>query len=178
MPDPVSPDLRAQLSAMFEEGVRKIAPGAPAPAIVLERPKQAAHGDFACAVAMQLAKSLKRAPREIATQLAAALPASPQVEKVEIAGAGFINLFLKRSFKQQAINRVLAAGAVYGRTVTGGKQAVQVEFVAPLSLRQRWNGAADQVPLCDRKTALRETGDSPDHDHGENLGRAIQRRDR
>jgi arginyl-tRNA synthetase len=130
MPDPVTPDLRAQLSALFEEGVRKIAPGAPAPTIVLDRPKQAGHGDFACAVALQLAKSLKRAPREIATQLAAALPASPYVEKVEVAGAGFINLFLKRSFKQQAVNRILAAGAGYGESQLGQHRKVQIEFVS------------------------------------------------
>jgi len=156
MPDPVSPDLRAQLSAMFEEGVRKIAPGAPAPAIVLERPKQAAHGDFACAVAMQLAKSLRRAPREIATQLAAALPASPQVEKVEIAGAGFINVFLKHSFKQQTVNRVLAAGAVYGRTVTGGKQAVQVEFVSANPTGPLHVGHGRQAALGDAIAAMLE----------------------
>jgi arginyl-tRNA synthetase len=156
MPDPVSPDLRAQLSAMFEEGVRRIAPAAPAPAIVLERPKQAAHGDFACAVAMQLAKSLKRAPREIATQLAAALPASPQVEKVEIAGAGFINVFLKRSFKQQAVNRVLAAGAVYGRTAAGGKPPVQVEFVSANPTGPLHVGHGRQAALGDAIAALLE----------------------
>ncbi len=130
MPDPVSPDLRAHLSGLIEEAIRKAAPGAPAPAIVLERPKQAGHGDYACAVALQLAKSLKRAPREIATQLTAALPASPHVERAEVAGAGFINLFLKRSFKQQAVNRVLAAGAGYGTSPFGRRKKVQVEFVS------------------------------------------------
>src|SRR5262245_17847793 len=156
MPDPVSPDLRARLSAMFEEGVRKIAPGAPAPAIVLERPKQAAHGDFACAVAMQLAKTLKRAPREIATQLVAALPASPLVEKVEIAGAGFINLFLKRSFKQQVVNRVLAAGAAYGKSAAGGKPKVQVEFVSANPTGPLHVGHGRQAALGDAIAAMLE----------------------
>ena len=78
---------------------------------MLERPKQAGHGDYACNVALQLAKQLKRPPREIADALVAALPASPHLEKAEVAGAGFINLFLKRSFKQQVVNRMLAAGA-------------------------------------------------------------------
>ena len=130
MPDPVSPDLRAHLSALFEEAIRKSAPGAQSQGIVLDKPKQAAHGDFACAVALQLAKLLKRAPREIATQLVAALPASPYLEKAEVAGAGFINLFLKRSFKQQAVNRALAAGAAYGTCALGQKKRVQVEFVS------------------------------------------------
>ena len=156
MPDPVSPDLRTQLSAMFEEGVRKIAPGAPVPAIVLERPKQAAHGDFACAVAMQLAKSLKRAPREIATQLVAALPASPQVEKVEIAGAGFINLFLKRAFKQQAVNRILAAKARYGESQLGARGKVQVEFVSANPTGPLHVGHGRQAALGDAIAALLE----------------------
>ena len=130
MPDPVSPELRAHLSALIEEAIRKAAPGTQAPVIVLDRPKQAGHGDFACAVALQLAKSLKRAPREIATQLAAALPASPYLEKAEVAGAGFINIFLKRSFKQQAVNRILAAGARYGENPLGRRRKVLIEFVS------------------------------------------------
>jgi len=130
MPEPASTDLRAQLSAMFEEAVRRIAPTVQAPAIVLERPKQSGHGDYACAVALQLAKSLKRAPREIATQLAAALPASPHVERTEVAGAGFINVFLQRAFKQQAVNRVLVAGAKYGTSQVGRRRKILVEFVS------------------------------------------------
>ncbi len=130
MPESVSPDLRTHLSALIDEAIRKAAPGTPAPAIVLDRPKQAGHGDFACAVALQLAKSMKRAPREIATQLAAALPASPNHEKAEVAGAGFINLFLKRSFKQQAVNRILAAGAGYGESRLGRRRKIQIEFVS------------------------------------------------
>jgi arginyl-tRNA synthetase len=130
MPDSAPADLRAHLSTLFEEAVRKVAPDAPAPAIVIERPKQAGHGDYACAIALQLAKALKRAPREIATQLVAGLPASPYVEKSEIAGAGFINLFLKRSFKQQVVNRVLAAGGTYGAARPRSRRKIQVEFVS------------------------------------------------
>lgn len=126
----VSPDLRAHLSALFETAIREVAPAAAAPPIVLERPRQAAHGDYACSVALQLAKAEKRAPREIAARLAAALPASPYVEKAEVAGAGFINLFLKRSFKQQVVNRVLEAGARYGTSLLVQRKKIQVEFVS------------------------------------------------
>jgi arginyl-tRNA synthetase len=126
----VSPDLRAHLSALFETAIREVAPAAAAPPIVLERPRQAAHGDYACSVALQLAKAEKRAPREIAARLAAALPASPYVEKAEVAGAGFINLFLKRSFKQQVVNRVLEAGARYGTGLLVQRKKIQVEFVS------------------------------------------------
>jgi arginyl-tRNA synthetase len=131
MPAPASPDLRTHLSSLFEEAIRKVAPALPAsPRIVLETPRQSAHGDYACTVALQLAKLLRRAPREIAAQLVAALPASQYLEKAEIAGAGFINLFLKRSFKQQVVNRILATGAAYGTSALGRRKKVQVEFVS------------------------------------------------
>ena len=97
---------------------------------MLEKPKQAEHGDYACNVALQLAKALKRAPREIAAQLVAALPASPHLEKAEVAGAGFINFFLKRSFKQQVVHRILDAGSRYGTGMRGQGKKVQVEYVS------------------------------------------------
>jgi arginyl-tRNA synthetase len=124
------PDLRAHLTALFEEAIRKIAPEPPVSGILLEKPKLAEHGDYSCNVALQLARSLKRAPREIAAQLVAALPASPYLEKAEIAGAGFINLFLKRACKQQVANRILEAGAVFGASQLGRRKKVQVEFVS------------------------------------------------
>jgi arginyl-tRNA synthetase len=130
MPVPVHPDLRAHLSALFEEAIREVAPAPPASGVVLEKPKQAGHGDYACSVALQLARSLKRAPREIAARLVAALPPSPYVERAEVAGAGFINLFLKRPFKQQVVNRILEAGAGYGTGARGQRKKVQVEFVS------------------------------------------------
>jgi len=130
MPVPVHPDLRAHLSALFEEAIREVAPAPPASGVVLEKQKQAGHGDYACSVALQLARSLKRAPREIAALLVAALPASPYVERAEVAGAGFINLFLKRSFKQQVVNRILEAGTGYGTGARGQRKKVQVEFVS------------------------------------------------
>ena len=130
MPVPVHPDLRAHLSALFEEAIREVAPAPPASGVVLEKPKQAGHGDYACSVALQLARSLKRAPREIAARLVAALPPSPYVERAEVAGAGFINLFLKRPFKQQVVNRILEAGTGYGTGARGQRKKVQVEFVS------------------------------------------------
>jgi len=130
MPAPVFADLRSHLSALLEKAIREVAPASAAPDIVLERPRQAEHGDYACNVALQLAKSLKRAPREIAARLTAALPASPYLEKAEVAGAGFINLFLKRSFKQQVANRILEAGAAYGTRLPDRPRKIQVEFVS------------------------------------------------
>jgi len=123
-------DARAHLAGLIAQALRAVAPDCPEAAIVLERPKHAEHGDYACNVALQLAKTLKRAPRQIAAQLVAALPVSPHLEKAEIAGVGFINLFLTRASKQQAVNRILQAGAAYGTSASGRKKRVQVEFVS------------------------------------------------
>ncbi len=130
MPASPVPDLRAHLAALLSEAIREAAPHVSDPGILLEKPRQAQHGDYACNVALQLAKTLKRAPRDIAAQLVAALPASPCLERAEVAGAGFINFFLKRSFKQGTVNRVLRAGPAYGFVPLGGKKRVLVEFVS------------------------------------------------
>ncbi len=99
-------------------------------AIELERPKQASHGDFACNAAMQLAKVLKRNPREVAQSILASLPASEWVEKSEIAGPGFINVFLKPAAWQRVATDILREPESYGRgdARRGGK--VQIEFVS------------------------------------------------
>ncbi len=98
--------------------------------IELTRTKQASHGDYSCNLAMQLAKSLHKNPREIAQLLIDALPDSPYLEKVEIAGAGFINFFLKIGAKQQIPHIVLQQGSAYGRGNLGDGKKVQVEFVS------------------------------------------------
>jgi arginyl-tRNA synthetase len=89
------PDLRAHIAGLLEAARTTVAPAQMEAKVVIERPKQAQHGDYACNVAMQLAKPLKRNPRDIASALIAALPASSYIAKTEIAGAGFINFFLK-----------------------------------------------------------------------------------
>ena len=123
-------DARAQLAAIIAAALREVAAGHDGVAIVLERPRNAGHGDFSCSVALQLAKQLKSKPRDIAAKLVAALPPLACLAKTEIAGAGFINFFLKRSYKQQAVNRVLAAGSGYGTGQFGRRKQVQVEFVS------------------------------------------------
>ena len=122
-------NFKNHLSDLFAQALRVVAPGQAA-SVLLERPKQATHGDYACNLAMQLAKPLRRSPRDIAQALVAALPASPVVEKVEIAGAGFINVFLTTAAKQGVVRGVLQAGADYGHTRLGAGLKVQVEFVS------------------------------------------------
>lgn len=98
--------------------------------VLIDRPKDVRHGDYSCNVALQLARLLRRAPREIAVGIVAALPPSPYLAKAEVAGAGFINLFLTRAFKQAIVSEVLQRGAEFGNVELPQAQKVQVEFVS------------------------------------------------
>ena len=130
LPDPLAPsDLKAHLASLFAAALARVAPGMTA-AVTLERPRQAEHGDFACNIALQMAKPLKRNPREIAQALVAALPPSAVLERADIAGAGFINLYLRAEAKRGVIAQVLAAGDGYGSVGYGQGKKVQVEFVS------------------------------------------------
>jgi arginyl-tRNA synthetase len=121
-------DLLAALAA----GLEQLSPGAGEKA-AFEQPKVAAHGDFAVTAAMQLAKPLKRNPRQVAEALRETLLASPAfqewVDAVEIAGPGFLNLRLKPAAKQQVVREVLDAGAGFGQQPLHGRR-VLVEFVS------------------------------------------------
>ena len=124
----VKQDLLRSLAAELE----KLSPGA-ADKAVFESPKVAAHGDFACTAAMQLARPLKRNPRRVAEELRGMLlqaaPYAQWVEAIEIAGPGFLNIRLKPAAKQQIVREVLAAGAAFGRRAANG-QRMMVEFVS------------------------------------------------
>lgn len=105
-------------------------PAAIEPEVPLERTRDRAHGDFATTVAMTLAKQARRKPRELAELIAAALPASDSVARVEIAGPGFINFFLSPSAYHNVVREVLAQGDRYGFSDLGAGRWVQVEFVS------------------------------------------------
>ncbi|MBI5659488.1 MAG: arginine--tRNA ligase [Nitrosomonadales bacterium] len=123
-------NFKSHLSELFARALREFAPEAMGAPILIERPKLAAHGDYACNLAMQLAKPLRRPPREIANALIAALPQTDFIEKTEVAGAGFINVFVSARAKQSAVHGVLHAGAGYGHAHVGGGRKVGVEFVS------------------------------------------------
>ncbi|MEY3219383.1 MAG: hypothetical protein RIT27_740 [Pseudomonadota bacterium] len=97
--------------------------------IQLEKTRDPKFGDFACNVAMQLAKQLKQKPRDIAELIIKHLPISDKVSKVEIAGAGFINFFLVSNAFLQTIDDVLNAGEQFGKQPSKN-QTVQLEFVS------------------------------------------------
>ena len=102
------------------------------PEIQIERTKNKAHGDFACNIALILAKRFKMNPREFATKLIENLPTSDWVEKVDIAGPGFINFKLTPTSFEQSVPTILTAGEAYGRSIVGHGKRIHLEYVSAI----------------------------------------------
>ena len=97
---------------------------------VIERTRDASHGDFATNVAMVLSKAARTNPRELAEKVIAALPADSAIEKVEIAGPGFINFFVSAAAGYQVVPKILEQKHRFGRSTIGNGKRIQVEFVS------------------------------------------------
>jgi arginyl-tRNA synthetase len=123
-------DVKAELEAWLAAGVAALAGAEGAPPAALERPKQTQHGDFASNAALQLGKRLKRNPREVAQAIVAALAPSPWVARTEIAGAGFINVFVSPAARQSVLARIVAEREAFGRADGWRGPRVLVEFVS------------------------------------------------
>jgi arginyl-tRNA synthetase len=158
---------KSRLAALFGAAAEQLiaASGTPAalPAIVLERPRQAGHGDFACNLALQLARPLKASPRQVAERLKAAVEqldresaTGPLLEALEIAGPGFINLRLRAAAKRAVVGRVLRDGAAFGRGARGAQRQVMVEFVSANPTGPLHVGHGRQGALGDALSALLE----------------------
>ena len=100
------------------------------PAPVIERTRDRQHGDYACNIAMQLAKPLRRKPRDIATDIVAQLPDSALVDKIEIAGPGFINFYLSTAAFHGELVSMLESGEQYGHGRQGAGHKILVEYVS------------------------------------------------
>ncbi len=98
--------------------------------IAVEPPRDASHGDIATNAALVLSKQAKRKPRDIAELLAPRLEELSDVDSVEIAGPGFINLRLAASFWQNQVVTILNDGNAFGSSTMGGGEAVNVEYVS------------------------------------------------
>ena len=132
--------MKTELTRLLVHALQQVAPTLADPAsgalaidpnwVTLERTRDPVHGDFACNIAMRLAKAAKRKPRDIAEAIIQALPASPLVAKAEVAGAGFINLFLARDVYVQELMRVHEHAERYGRVNLGAGRKVNLEFVS------------------------------------------------
>ncbi len=127
--------MKLQIQQLVSQALERIAadgviPAYQIPQPMIERVRDTQYGDFACNVAMVLAKVARAKPRDLAEKLMAAIPGSELVEKVEIAGPGFINFYLGSSAYHELVPQVLQQGYNYGRSNLGEGKRVQVEFVS------------------------------------------------
>jgi arginyl-tRNA synthetase len=148
-------DPKTEIENALRKALQAEAPQFADAPIVLERPKQADHGDYSSNVAMQLAKSLKTNPRQLAAALVSRITGD-FLEKAEVAGPGFINFKLRAGAKSAVIRRVLEEGAGFGRTREGRGEKVQVEFVSANPTGPLHVGHGRQAALGDAIAALLE----------------------
>jgi arginyl-tRNA synthetase len=126
-----------KVQALLKEEIKQavlaagLAEEAQIPEVILETPKDKTHGDYATNMAMQLARVAKKAPRAIADDIVAHVNKERgSIDKIEIAGPGFINFHMNNSYLLELIPAVLSAGDEYGKTNTGNGKKVQNEFVS------------------------------------------------
>jgi arginyl-tRNA synthetase len=133
--------------------------------IVLERPKNRDHGDWASNIALKLAKPLGTSPRELATQIAAGLQETPGIASVEVAGPGFINIRLDAAAAGSLAKTIVEAGAAYGTNESQRGNTINLEFVSanptgPLHIgHTRWAALGDAMArllLASGATLVRE----------------------
>jgi arginyl-tRNA synthetase len=98
--------------------------------VEIARPQQAEHGDFSTNLAMKMARELKRAPREIATDLVNALTPDDLISRAEIAGPGFVNVWLNPAHVERSVQAIRNAQLDYGRSRTDQPKSINVEFVS------------------------------------------------
>jgi arginyl-tRNA synthetase len=128
------------------------------PVVALERPRDPAHGDIACNIAMQIAKPLKKNPRELAQTIVAAVLADPAraqlIDAIDIAGPGFINVRVAAAARHAVVKEVLKEGAQFGRSSAGAGKKVLVEFVSANPTGPLHVGHGRQGALGDALSAL------------------------
>ena len=150
-------DAKATIERALGAALGEIAPDADVP-LTLERPRQAAHGDYASNLALMLGKRIKRNPREIAVSLSSRLVSQlpDVVEKAEVAGPGFVNVFLTPVARQAVVGRILDARERFGRSDALRGQRIMVEFVSANPTGPLHVGHARQAALGDAIANLLE----------------------
>ena len=149
-PEQLSTTIVAALQGLVERGEITLPSGVPND-VKVDRTKQKDHGDYATNVALQLAKSAGMNPRDFATRLAEALSATDGVDKVDVAGPGFINVFVSAGAQGAVAASIVAAGAAYGTLNALGGKKINVEFISanptgPLHLgHTRWAVLGDAI---------------------------------
>ena len=153
---------KQRITELFQAAVAPLIEGSGlTPTITLERPRDPSHGDIACNLAMQLAKPLKKNPRELAQALVDGVLSQPGREELissaDIAGPGFINLRVADAAKQAVVKVVLAEGAQYGKSSAGAGKKVLVEFVSANPTGPLHVGHGRQAALGDALSSLFES---------------------
>ncbi len=152
---------RKLIVAAFTDALQNSLGHRPEQPVLLERPKQASHGDVACNAAMQFAKPAKRNPRELAQELVTFLQSRSElsglVEKIDIAGPGFINLTLSAAARQAVAAAVLAEAERFGCSDTHANETVLLEFVSANPTGPLHVGHGRQGALGDCLANLMET---------------------
>ena len=145
------PQQKQKIAALIERALAGL--GVTGVPVVLERPKIESHGDVACNVAMQVAKSLRRNPREIGQAIADALQVNPAaaglVAAAEVAGPGFVNVRLTAAARQEAVRLALREGESFGTQSVHAGERVMVEFVSANPTGPLHLGHARQAALGD-----------------------------
>jgi arginyl-tRNA synthetase len=150
-PDQLAAALRHCVVEAVESGELELASHQVPPSLVVERPKNPEHGDYASNVALQLAKAAGVSPRTVAEVVAARLRDVPGVSAVDIAGPGFLNITLEAASLGETARSVVTAGDRYGQVDTFAGQNINVEFISanptgPLHLgHTRWAAVGDAI---------------------------------
>jgi len=152
-------EQKQEIAALFQAALAPLIAGTGlAPSVVLERPRDPTHGDFACNIAMQLARQLKMNPRELAQKIVSVLLSDPAAKALldgaDIAGPGFINLRVGAASKQSVVKAVLQQKEQFGRAKAGAGAKVVIEFVSANPTGPLHVGHGRQGALGDALAAL------------------------
>lgn len=122
--------MKTELASIISSALDQILDDPSTIDIHIERPKTLEHGDYSTNIALQLTKILKKNPREIAQLIIEKVGLDPSIDRLEIAGPGFINFYLSSAGKSSIINSIFSQLTNYGHNLTGKNQKLQVEFVS------------------------------------------------
>jgi arginyl-tRNA synthetase len=122
--------VKTELASIISSALDQILDDSSTIDIHIERPKTLEHGDYSTNIALQLTKILKKNPREIAQLIIEKVGLDPSIDRLEIAGPGFINFYLSSAGKSSIINSIFSQSTNYGHNLTGKNQKLQVEFVS------------------------------------------------
>jgi arginyl-tRNA synthetase len=154
-------EQKLRITELFKAALQPLLAGTDlTPVVTLERPRDPTHGDVACNIAMQIAKPLKKNPRELAQAIVEGLMAQAGrvglIDAADIAGPGFINLRIAAAAKQGVVKTILTDGAAYGKSNAGAGQKVLIEFVSANPTGPLHVGHGRQGALGDALSSLFE----------------------